>query len=132
MYNYYWFESSHSDDKTLGIFAISRVFCCLFIVKLLLHIECSCNSYRNTTKFCICISVKYNIFILYKYPETTKRQQVRQQIINNNYHAVKNRSRKSSCFFILRYTFYKLQSCLKPRLHHQESHALFLRRSQDC
>lgn len=99
MYNYYWFESSHSDDKTLGIFAISRVFCCLFIVKLLLPIECSCNSYRNTTKFCICISVKYNIFILYKYPETTKRQQVRQQIINNNFHTVKNRSFLQLPFF---------------------------------
>ena len=68
-----WFESSHSDDKTLGIFAISGVFCCLFIVKLLLHVECPCNSDRNNTIFCICVSVRYNIFIVYKCPETTKK-----------------------------------------------------------
>lgn len=127
-----WFKSSHSDNKTLGIFAISRVFCCLFIVKLLLHIECSCNSYRNTTKFCICISVKYNIFILYKYPETTERQQVRQQTANIIFHTVKNRSFYCSRFFILRYTLCRLLSCLKPRLRRRESHALCLRRSRDC
>lgn len=92
MYNYYWFESSHSDNKTLGIFTISRVFCCFFIVKLLFHVECPCNSDRNNTIFCICVSAKHNIFIVYKCTETTKRQQVRQQTANIIFHTVKNRS----------------------------------------
>lgn len=63
------------DDKTLGIFVISGVFCCLFIAKLLFRLKFPCNTDRNNTQFCICVSVRYNIFIVYKCTETTKRQQ---------------------------------------------------------
>lgn len=127
-----WFKSSHSDNKTLGIFTISGVFCCFFIAKLLFCIKSPCDSNRNTTKFCTCTSAEYNIFIVRKHPETTKRQQVRQQTTNNICHAVKNRSFLQLPFFILRYTLCRLQSCWKPRPRHQESHALCLRRSRDC
>ena len=127
-----WFKSSHSDNKTLGIFTISRVFCCFFIVKLLLHVKCPCNSDRNNTIFCICVSAKHNIFIVYKCTETTKRQQVRQQTAYIIFHTVKNRSFYCSRFFILRYTLCRLQSCLEPRLRRRESHALCLHRSRRC